>query len=195
MPRGEAANLRVSDLDVELAAIAAGDPQAFGRWLSGAERPLRQSLRRFAAAVDTEAVLQEALLRIWQVAPRCRTDGRPNALLRLGLRIAHNLAVSELRRRRFEVGVEPERLDEEPPDPDSTLPDPLLRSRIEECRKKLPSRPAAALDSRLRDSGGHSDRDLAARLGMTLNTFLQNVTRARQHLRDCLRRLGIEVAR
>src|SRR5688572_2571793 len=81
-----------------VAAIASGDTGAFTRWMRGAERPLRESLRRYAASVDTEAVLQETLLRVWQVAPRFTHDGEPNGLLRLAVRIAHNLAISELRR-------------------------------------------------------------------------------------------------
>src|SRR6185437_5928786 len=77
----------MTDLDVHFPAIAAGDAGAFGRWLAGAEPCLRQSLRPFAARVDTEAVVQEALLRTWQVVPRHAPDGRPNSLLRLALRI------------------------------------------------------------------------------------------------------------
>ena len=66
----------MSDLDAYLAGIALGDVDAFGAWVARAEPPLRESLRSFAAVVDTEAVLQEALLRLWQVAPRLVSDGR-----------------------------------------------------------------------------------------------------------------------
>src|SRR6266540_1570421 len=83
-------------LDDLLPAIGAGDATAFARWLAGAEGRLRDSLRSFAARVDTEAVLQEALIRVWQVAPRVTPDGKPDALVRLGVRIARNLAVSEV---------------------------------------------------------------------------------------------------
>ena len=55
-----------TDLDIHLTAIAAGDATAFAAWLAGAELPLRRRLRPFASSVDTEAVLQEALLRVWQ---------------------------------------------------------------------------------------------------------------------------------
>jgi hypothetical protein len=51
-----------------VAAIAAGDASAFARWMRGAERPIRESLRRYAASVDTEAVLQESLLRVADAA-------------------------------------------------------------------------------------------------------------------------------
>ena len=70
------------DLDVHLAAIVGGDPRAFGSWMSGAEPRVRDSLRSFAQVIDVEAVLQETLLRTWQVAPRFVADGRPNGLVR-----------------------------------------------------------------------------------------------------------------
>jgi RNA polymerase sigma-70 factor (ECF subfamily) len=180
----------MTDLDVHLAAIVAGDTHAFGRWLAGAEGTVRDSLRSFATAVDVEAVLQEALLRVWQVAPRFEPDGRPNGLLRLGIRIARNLAVSEVRRTRatpVDAGDLEAALDAVEPD----TPDPMLRKAIVECRDKLPAKPRLALDSRLASAGGHDDVELAESLGMKLNTFLQNFTRARQLLIDCLKRRGI----
>src|SRR6266571_1187626 len=110
------------NLDTELPEISSGDTDAFARWLAEAERPLRQSLRRYAAAVDTEAVMQETLLRVWVVARRCRPDGRPNSLLRLGLTIARNLALSEIRRTRS--GPIDDADPPDPPSPEPALPDP-----------------------------------------------------------------------
>ena len=183
------------DLDRELDGIVAGDPDAFGRWVAGAEAPLRASLRPLAARVDCEAVLQEALLRIWQVAPRCRRDERPNALLRLGLTIARNLAIDELRRARSsasdEAGLEAAWARTVVPEP--RAPDPLLRRAIDECRRALPDKPAAALEARLESAGGEPDQLLAARLRMKLNTFLQNVTRAKKLLAACLRAHGVDL--
>jgi len=96
----------MTDLDVYLAAIVGGDPYAFSRWMAGSERVVRESLRSFAAVVDVESVLQESLLRVWQVAPRFERDGRPNGLLRFAIRIARNLAVSEVRHTRtVPVGI------------------------------------------------------------------------------------------
>ena len=168
--------------DVFLARIVAGDTVAFGGWLARCEGPVRASVGSFARSVDVEAVVQEALLRVWQVAPRFTSDGQPDSLLRLAVRIARNLAISEVRRTRatpvedVEIPVEP------------SVPDPLLRAAIAECRDRLPGRPRETLDARL---GGGDDVDLAARLHMKLNTFLQNFTRARQLLAECLRKKGI----
>ena len=184
----------MDDLDQHLAAIQAGDPDAFGRWVAGAEPGLRLSLRSFAATVDTEAVLQEALLRVWQVAPRLSPDGRPNTCFRLALRVARNLAISE-RRRLHGTTPAPNETFEAAFDPvPARGSDPLLRKAIEGCREELPDKPAAALAARLAAAGAEADEALAARLGMRLNTFLQNFTRARRLLAACLRARGIDLA-
>jgi len=200
------------DLDPYLPLIAAGDENAFAGWLAGAERPLRLSLRRFAAAADTEAVLQETLLRIWLVAARCEPDGQPNSLLRFARRIAANLALDDIRRRRGGAGhggaghggagrggterggTEPVQVppEDDPPDP-TPPPDPLLRKRVDDCLGKLPRAPRRAIQMRIDAAGGERDASLAAHLGMRLNTFLQNVTRARRLLEQCLAKSGIVV--
>jgi RNA polymerase sigma-70 factor (ECF subfamily) len=187
----------VIDLDVHLPAVAAGDARAFGAWVAGAEGAVRDGLRGFAAAVDVEAVLQEALLRAWSVAPRLAPDGRANALLRFTVRAARNLALSEARRRGRVSPADDEaalqrRLDalgaEGPPPPD-----PLLRRLIEACRALLPRQPRAALDARLASGGAEPDEALAAGLGMQLNTFLQNFGRARRALLKCLADKGVDL--
>ena len=88
------------DLDDFLPAILDGDTRAFAQWMARAEGPMRDSLRSFVTVIDVESILQESLLRVWQVSSRFVPDGRPNGLLRLGLRIGRNLAISEVRRTR-----------------------------------------------------------------------------------------------
>lgn len=177
------------DLDVELAAIQSGDAHAFARWMAGAEPPLRAGLRSFASTVDAEAILQETLLRVWQVAPRFTPDGRPQGLLRLAHRIARNLALSEVRKR---GGREVELLVE--PATTAEPPDPLLREVIARCRDKLPPKPAEALRARLDAAGGAPDLLLAEQLGLTKNTFLQSFGRARKLLLACLEKNGVVLA-
>ena len=50
-----------------------------------------------------------------------------------------------------------------------------------------------ALVMELQGDSRQTMQELAERVGMKLNTFLQNVTRARRLLADCLRRLGVEL--
>ena len=181
------------DLDLYLFAIAAGDLDAFTKFLAGAEQPLRRSLASFAGEVDVEAVVQEALLRVWQVAPQLQPDGRPQVLLRFAHRCARNLCLTELRRRRIAPTASDEQAVAQAPDLQTEAPpDPLLRRAVEECRGKLPKKPANALAMRLASDGCADDASLAERVGMSLNTFLQNFTRARKLLAECLRKRGVE---
>ncbi len=187
------------DLDCHLPAIVAGDARAFGSWLAGAELPLRADLRRYAAVVDVEAVLQEALLRTWQVAPRFDPDGEPNGLLRLSRRIARNLAIDLARRSRRHDAREVETLLDHAVELGMVaalmphLPDPFLREKLLACRSRLPKKLSAALGARIDSAGNEPDARLAARLKMRLNTFLKNVSRARENLSACLRRAGIDL--
>lgn len=188
------------DLDAHLPAILTGDSRAFGQWMAGAEGTIRDSLRSFATVIDVESVLQEALLRVWQVTPRFVPDGRPNGLLRLGIRIARNLAVSELRRThaRRTQQVPEEDLERalavaEPRSLDVEGPDPLLRELLAKCHDRLPDKPRQAMTVRLENEGGRPDDELASVLGMRLNTFLQNFTRARRMLAECLKKHGMVV--
>ena len=185
------------NLDVHMLAIRQGDGQAFAAWLSGAEPSLRRGLRSFARQVDVEAVLQEALLRTWQAAPRFEPDGKPNGLVRLAQRIAWNLAISETRRRKKQVTTDPSLLAagiDEAQQFEVSAPDPFLRETIATCRDKLPPKPKLALGTRLEGQGGVPDATLAERLGMKTNTFLQNITRARKLLLECLGRAGVDLA-
>lgn len=186
----------LAERDALFEAARAGDVEAFGAWAERVHLPLRRSLRAFARAVDVEVVVQETLLRMWQIA---REGGRAlageDASLRFALGVARNVAREEARRARtwqlvpmeaWEATVEAA-VDPEP------VADPGLRRAILECIARLPARPAAALRARLLGGGDTPDRDLATSLSMTRNTFLQNVVRARRHLADCLRGRGVSL--
>lgn len=180
------------DLDVHLPGILARDPMAFARWMSSSEPNVRESLRSFATVVDVEAVLQEALLRVWHASPHFVPDGQPNALLRFAVRIARNLAISEVRRTKARP-VDDETLERMTPPEEPAPPDPMLRAKIEECYGRLPDKPRQALDARLQSHGRTDDDALAASLSMRLNTFLQNFGRARKLLAECLEKQGVRI--
>ncbi len=177
------------DLDAMVPVLRGGDRRAFGSFMAAAELPLRRSLAPFAARIDLEAVVQETFLRVWQVLPRLELDGQRNALLRFTLRVGKNLALDTLKRRREELGVEIEEL----PDPTPTPTDPMLRELIVGCFDKLPPQPGAALGARLRSAAAEPDKELAEQCHMRLNTFLQNVTRARKLLIACLEQAGVSL--
>src|SRR5262245_39549074 len=184
----------VTDLDRHLPAIQLGDEAEFGRWMAAAEPRLRGSLRSFGAAVDIEAMLQESFLQVWQVAPEFRPDGKPNALLRFAFRCARNLAISEIRRLRThsaDVDELERTLAQTGEVSEPVDVDPAFREILSNCAARLPDKPRSALAARITGGGTEPDRILAERLGMKLNTFLQNVTRARKLLLDCLATAGV----
>lgn len=187
------------DLDEHLPRILAGDVEAFGAWMAGAEARLRDSLRSFAIRVDVEGVVQETLMRVWQTTPRFVADGRENGLLRLAIRVGRNVAVSELRRYRAEpMEIAALVRAAEAYDPTGSgaprASDPLLARRIEDCLERLPRQPGRALAARLDSGGVRPDEALAEGLGMRTNTFLQNITRARKLIVECLARHGVDLA-
>lgn len=182
------------DSDVYLARIAAGDDTAFAAWLGAVEPEVRASLRGFARVVDTEAVLQEAFLRVWQAAPRVVPDGRPSSLMRFAVTTARNTAISELRKRKVTVSDEATLESAAAELPAGGGRDDVLREALRRCLDLLPAKPREVVLARLEGSGSSTDASLAARLGMRTNTFLQNVTRAKRALVACLEGQGVRVS-
>lgn len=193
-------------LDALLPMIAAGDASAFGRWVAGAEARVRLSLSRFASRVDVEAVVQETLLRVWQLAPKIevRASGKGESSLRFAIRVARNLAIDELRRQRQDPTDAPtlEYMIETSNPTGASLvgsgtdgppTDPLLRRAIERCVDKLPKKPRRVFDLRITSGGRRHDAELAAHLDMRTNTFLQNFGRARKLLVECLGSHGVQL--
>jgi len=182
-------------LDAAFRLARSGDRAAFAEWMGMLEIPLRRSLRRWARAVDVEVVVQETFLRMWLIA--CDSDRvleGDSASLKFAFRVSRNVALEEMRRCRNDRFVDLETLDNLPEgrveiDP----PDPALARALRTCLAKLPAKPLAAISARLRE-GCLPDRRLAEGLRMKLNTFLQNIVRARRLLRDCLEKRGVRLA-
>ena len=183
----------MSDLDNAFVRTQLGDRDAFTDWVRSVEPPLRASLRRFARQADVEAILQEGLMRMWVLAPTLKLEGK-HASLRYAATIVRNLAVREAQKSGALVPLcDADGPVHDVPGEPAPPSDPGLRRAILECLKKVPGAPAKALLARLQDRGATHDRELAARVGMQLNTFLQNVVRARVHMARCLESRGVPV--
>jgi DNA-directed RNA polymerase specialized sigma24 family protein len=172
-----------------------GDREAFAVWMGMVEILLRRSLQRFARAVDVEVVVQETLLRMWLLAsdPDRELSGH-HASLKFAFRVGRNVALEEMRKYRQDRWVDLDGLDELPEGQvKSHSPDPALRRAVHDCLDRLPAQPRTALSARVHD-GDRPDRELAVRVRMKTNTFLQNVVRARKLVRDCLEKRGILLA-
>jgi RNA polymerase sigma-70 factor (ECF subfamily) len=182
----------VTDLDKLYRRTQAGDASAFTEWVCRVEPVLRGRMRPFARAADVEGVIQEALLRMWTLAPTLELTGE-NASLRYLATVARNLAVHEARRSGADVPLEDDAGKPfEIPAPPAPVEDKGLRLAILACLEALRGAPARAIGARL-TAGERSDHELCAELRMTLNTFLQNVVRARRSLTECLGGKGIVV--
>jgi DNA-directed RNA polymerase specialized sigma24 family protein len=181
-------------LDAAFLRAGFGNPEAFAEWMGMVEYPLRRSLARFARAVDVEVVVQETFMRMWLVAAeRTKILEGEHASLKFVLAVGRNVALEEVRRGRLDRFVDLEKLDQLPEGSlNPELPDPALRKAIAECIDRLPRQPRKALKARIQE--GHlPDRDLAQEARMKLNTFLQNIVRARKLLADCLERRGVRL--
>jgi DNA-directed RNA polymerase specialized sigma24 family protein len=201
-------------VDTAYVLARAGSHAGFAEWVRLVELGLRRSLRGFSRQVDVESIVQEGLLRMWVLAPRLSLDGE-NASLRYALRLVRNLALREAQRMKTFAPIDGPGADEggggdggSPPGgagggagragaEDAVLPDPPsdpgLRKAILDCIGRLPRGNRRALVARLEGQGEIADRDIAADLRMKLNTFLQNIVRARALLRKCLGSRGIAV--
>lgn len=185
---------RAGRLDELFQLARFGETDAFAEWMGMVEIPLRHSLRRFARAVDVEVVVQETFMRMWLVAsdPERILEGR-GASLRFAFRVARNVALEEIRRNRLGRLVNLGGLEDLPEgsiDPEPA--DPALARAIAECFKRLPGKARSALAARIKGDC-LPDRQLAARLQMKLNTFLQNIVRARQAMEKCLEGRGVRL--
>ena len=180
--------------DLLFERVRRGDVGAFANWMAHVERPVRGSLRRFARAIDVESALQETFLRMWiATQDRAREFEGENASLRFTLRIARNVALEEVRRARLDHLVALDDLDpSSEPSINPTPPaDPGLLRAIKDCVSRLRGKPRDALLNRLARGHEMHDRDIAASLGMAVNTFLQNVVRARKLVAACLEGKGL----
>jgi RNA polymerase sigma-70 factor (ECF subfamily) len=143
-----------------LLAYANGDARAAQELAAAlAPRALAQATRMLADRAEAEDVTQEALLRLWRIAPDWRQgEARVSTWL---YRVVANLCTDRLRRRRGSVA-----LDEvaEPPDPAPSVADRMqgeARMRaLSDALAALPERQAQAVA--LRHLEGLSNPEIAA---------------------------------
>ena len=176
-----------ADLDTLWQEACEREETSFGDWMGRVERPIRLSLQRWARFVDVEGILQESYVRMWV---RAGDSAEPpltgtNASLRFAIVMAKNLARNEAPKHYREEVLPPEQMPEGSVDP-APDPEPALGRAIVECLEALGGRLREVLVTRLADEGRGPDRELAASLGMRLNTFLQNIVRARRQIDACL---------
>lgn len=179
-------------------SVPSAAERAFAGWCALVLPSLRLSLRSYVHLIDVESVIQDTMFVMWRRAKAIASVQKPalegrEASLRFAYRAARNRASNMLRKTKREVLVDT--TSEEGGgwvDPAVIEPDPLLGERIQECCKRLKAKPAKALVVRL-THGHRPEEEQAALAGMTKNTFHQNILRARQQLKACLKSMDIEL--
>jgi len=169
-----------------------GNPIAFGRLMERYyDRVLLYTASLLRDYFEAEEVTQDAFLRGYH---RLRELKDPNSFLPWMIRIAHNMALKRLRRRRDFQVIPIEELEEEIPD-ERSFEDELLREEAEgifyEAMEGLDAEDRGMLWGRL---SGESYRELSKRYGKSVGAVKMRVRRAKEKVREkVLRRLSCVV--
>ncbi|MEZ5750651.1 MAG: RNA polymerase sigma factor [Paracoccaceae bacterium] len=172
----------LSDDDL-LALYARGDASAAAVLVDRlGPRVLRLAFRLLQDRAEAEDVTQEALLKLWQIAPKWQPGAaQPSTWLH---RVAANLATDRLRRRR---GVALDAI-EEPDDPTpSALDSMIARDRqraLDEALALLPDRQRIAVV--LRHLEGMNNPTIAATMGIGVEAVESLTARGRRRLTELL---------
>lgn len=169
--------------DALLGRYAAGDPSAARLLVDRlAPRVFRLAARLLQDRAEAEDVTQEALLRLWQIAPRWQEGGaRPSTWLH---RVAVNLATDRLRRRR---GVDFDAIDE----PDDPAP-AAVETMIEDDRRRALDEALAALPERqrvavvLRHLEGMTNPEIGVAMGIGVEAVESLTARGKRRLAELL---------
>lgn len=127
-----------------IAAVAGGDGGAYRTLADRYLQPiLRYATRLLGNAHDAEDVTQETFLRLWQHAARYEPRGaKPSTWL---YRIAHNLCVDRLRRRKEHEGESAIEAAASGDRPSGAFAQRELAAQVEDALARLPERQRAAV--------------------------------------------------
>ncbi len=173
--------------DALLARFAEGD-QAAARSLTErhATRVLSLARRMLGDAMEAEDVTQEAMMRMWQMAPEWRPG---EAKLSTWLyRVTANLCTDRLRRRRRISGDEPPEIADETPGVEARLIASDRMAALDTALAKLPERQRQAVT--LRHIEGLANPEIAAVIGVSVEAVESLTARAKRALAAALRELG-----
>lgn len=176
------------DPDVQLMLrLQAGDGAALGELLRrNAPRVLALAFRYLGDRAAAEDAVQETFLKLYQARDRYRPDAPFGAYV---LRIATNVCLSQLRRKRphsLDDGGEraPEPPDEGLREPGQTILDDELAGRVRDAVQQLPDRQRMAI--LLNKFEGLDYQQVADQLGLTVPATKSLLHRARMTLKDQL---------
>ena len=169
-----------------LELVAQGDEQAYRQLMNRHLRGVHAfAYRMLGSRAEAEEVSQECFLRLWKHAGRYVARAKPSTWL---YRIAHNLAIDRLRRRR--EGSLPEGLEEVAASErqSALVHDRQVSRKVERALQDLPERQRAAIG--LVHYQGLSNAEAAEVLGIGVRALESLLARARRQLREQLAELA-----
>lgn len=162
-----------------LARFARGD-QAAARELVSRHLPrvFATASRMLGDRTEAEDIAQEAMLRLWKIAPDWQT-GRAQVSTWL-YRVASNLCIDRIRRRsRIDPREAPDRADDAPGS-EAQLQTRARSRALHAALVELPERQRLAI--MLRHFEGHTNPDIAARLEVSVDAVESLLARGRRTL-------------
>ena len=169
--------------DMELLErVQSGDPHAYRELVERHVRGVHAFVfRMLGSRAEAEEVCQESFLRLWKQSSTFVARAKPSTWL---YRVAHNLAVDRLRRRR--EGAHPLGIEEVPTSERSSshLHDKQVAEAVERALGELPERQRAAIS--LVHYQGMSNAEAADVLGVKVRALESLLARGRQQLRERL---------
>ena len=187
MTQAQAAKQTADDDNVLMARVAARDADAFRTLVDAHVRTIhRIAFRMLGEASAAEDIAQESLLRLWDHAARWRGDG-PGVAAWL-TRVANNLCLDRLRRRKFSSDeAVPDRADPAP-GADDVMDEAEMTSLTKMCIGTLSDRQRSAIILTYYED--MSNNDAATALDMNIKAFESLLLRARHSLRRSIEQSG-----
>lgn len=176
---------RVSALEDDaelLGRVASGDPRAYRELVERHVRGVHAFVyRMLGSRAEAEEVCQESFLRLWKQADTFVVHAKPSTWL---YRVAHNLAIDRLRRRR--EASHPAGIEEVPTSerPSTRLYEKQVAAAVERALATLPERQRAAIS--LVHYQGMSNAEAAEVLGVRVRALESLLARGRRELREKL---------
>lgn len=186
VPSARVAAVSAALTDLELfERVQSGDPRAYRELVERHVRGIHAFVyRMLGSRAEAEEVCQESFLRLWQQADTFVARAKPSTWL---YRVAHNLAIDRLRRRReasHPLGIEEVPTSERP---SLHLYDKQVALAVERALAELPERQRAAIS--LVHYQGLSNAEAAEVLGVNVRALESLLARGRGQLRERLKDL------
>ncbi len=168
--------------------LAQRDAQALAQLAERyAHIPWRIACRMLDDISEAEDIAQEAMLKLWNIQGGWDASG--SGIAAWLTRVATNLCIDRIRRRRTVSGDNLAEQADEAPLADANIEKDEMRAAIIDCIQRLPERQRGAIILTYYEE--QPNRDAARAMDMKIKAFESILLRARLSLRKCAEAMGI----